>query len=73
MQCNTRGVPASWTKGRDLSFLLTYDEQAELAVRGQVSWREPETIGLAFAATDPEHDANVQSLLRRMLAKPAHS
>lgn len=67
-----RGAPASWVKGRDLDFLLSYEEES-LPVRGQVSWREPETLGLAFSGTDSEHDAQVQSLLRRMLTKQAYS
>lgn len=62
-----RGVPASWTKGRELSFELSYGEES-LSVRGKVSWREPETAGLAFAETGPEHDTDVQNMLRRLLA-----
>ncbi len=62
-----RGVPASWTKGRDVRFRLSYGSET-LPVSGQVSWREPETVGLAFADTDPEHDANVQNMLRHLLS-----
>ena len=62
-----RGVPSSWTKGRSVRFRLAFAGE-ELSVNGHISWREPETAGLAFADTDPEHDAGVQRLLRRLLA-----
>lgn len=62
-----RGAPATWAKGRALRFTILFGE-ARLDVVGQVSWREPETLGLAFVDSSPDHDAMVQSLLRRLLA-----
>ena len=62
-----RGAPTSWTKGRGLRFTLHF-EDSQLKVVGHVSWREPETLGVAFAHTSSDHDSRVQSLLRRLLA-----
>lgn len=62
-----RGAPAAWTKGRALRFTIHFEDD-RLPVSGLVSWREPETMGLAFSQTSPDHDAQVQGLLRRLLA-----
>ncbi len=62
------GVPASWQTGLPLSFRLGRPgEPAILDVNGNVSWREGDTVGIAFgpeAAGDP---ALINRILRRFM------
>ncbi|MEM8931566.1 MAG: cyclic nucleotide-binding domain-containing protein [Acidobacteriota bacterium] len=62
-----RGAPSAWQKGETVSCALVYHDES-LPVTGRVSWREDDTVGLAFeSTTDPEHDERIQRMLRRLL------
>ena len=65
-----REVPASWQPESEVEFTLGYqDENLEVAAR--VSWREEQTVGLAFLEESPDagtdRDEAVQRMLRRLL------
>ena len=65
-----REVPASWQPESEVEFTLGYqDEKLEVAAR--VSWREEQTVGLAFLEESPDagtdRDEAVQRMLRRLL------
>lgn len=60
------GVPAAWQKGQEVHCTLAFGNET-LEVHARVSWREDETVGLAFLATNLDQDLRVQRLLRRLL------
>ena len=65
-----REVPASWQPESEVEFTLSYqDESLEVAAR--VSWREEQTVGLAFLEESPDRapdrEETVQRMLRRLL------
>lgn len=62
-----RGAPTAWQKGESVRCSLVYHDES-LPVVARVSWREEETVGLAFErSADAEHDAQIQRMLRRLL------
>lgn len=61
-----RGAPVAWQKHWTVRFHLLYEKE-RLHVAGRVSWRRDDTVGIAFSRTDPQHEAQMQRLLRLML------
>ncbi|MEM9554585.1 MAG: cyclic nucleotide-binding domain-containing protein [Acidobacteriota bacterium] len=62
-----RQAPSSWREGATVRFVVVYLTD-ELRVTARVSWREDDSVGLAFHAPDSEHDAQVQAFLRVLLS-----
>ena len=59
-------APMAWQKHWTVRFHLMY-ERERLHVAGRVSWRRDDTVGIAFSRTDPQHEVQMQRLLRLML------
>jgi CRP-like cAMP-binding protein len=60
------GAPAAWQKGREIHGTLAFASET-LELHARVSWREDETVGLAFLSSNLDQDLRVQRLLRRLL------
>ena len=62
------GVPEAWQTGQAVHFRLGLAGEPEiLGVRGTVTWREGDTIGIAFAPEAAGDALLVQRALRRFL------
>lgn len=56
----------AWSPGKRVSFALCC-AGLRFEVRGRISWRDGDRVGVAFTATTSDHDNQVQGLLRRLL------
>jgi CRP-like cAMP-binding protein len=62
------GVPETWQTGQEVHFRLGLaGEPAILDVRGTVTWREGDTIGIAFSSDAAGDALAIQKALRRFL------
>ncbi len=62
------GIPDNWQAGHLVKFRLGLpDEPAILDVSGAVTWREGETVGIAFGPEAAGNAALIQKTLRRFL------
>ena len=62
------GVPATWQAGHLVKFRLGLpDEAAILDVSGSITWREGDTVGIAFGPEAAGNAALIQRVLRRFL------
>jgi CRP-like cAMP-binding protein len=62
------GVPASWQAGHLVSFRLGLpDEPGILDVTGTISWREGDTVGVAFGPAAAGNARLIHRVLRRFL------
>jgi hypothetical protein len=62
------GVPFTWQTGQPVRFRLGLAGEPDiLDVRGTVTWREGDTIGIAFAPEAAGDALLVQRALRRFL------
>lgn len=56
----------SWWPGKRVRFALRC-AGLRFEVRGRVSWRDGDRVGVAFTATATDHETQIQGLLRRLL------
>lgn len=61
-----RGTPTAWQKHWTVRFHLHYESE-RLHLAGRVTWRREDTVGIAFSRTDPQHEDQIQRLLRLLL------
>ncbi|PYQ61869.1 MAG: hypothetical protein DMF53_14340, partial [Acidobacteria bacterium] len=62
------GVPENWQTGQTVHFRLGLAGEPEiLDVRGTVTWREGDTIGIAFSTDAAGEALLIQKALRRFL------
>jgi CRP/FNR family transcriptional regulator, cyclic AMP receptor protein len=62
------GVPTAWQIGHPVAFRLGLDDEpVVLTVDGAVTWREGDTVGIAFAPEAAGNAGVVQRALRRFL------
>jgi CRP-like cAMP-binding protein len=62
------GVPTAWQIGHPVAFRLGLDDEPViLTVAGAVTWREGDTVGIAFAPEAAGNATVVQRALRRFL------
>ena len=62
-----RGAPAAWHPPAVVAFALGLDGE-RLELRGRVSWRSGDLLGIAFTDPAPDHDVKIQRAFRRLLA-----
>lgn len=63
-----RGAPSAWERYWTVRFNLQLDD-VSLPVVGKVTWRQGESVGIAFIHSDDQHDERVQGMLRKLLTK----
>jgi len=59
-------APTRWQKGQKVDFVLVFEE-LRLALRGRITWRDGDRLGLAFTGKGADHETQIQSALRRLL------
>ncbi len=61
-----RGAPVAWRPPVAIAFTLELDGEP-IEIRGRVSWRSGDLLGIAFTDPPADHDQQVQDVLRRLL------
>ncbi len=61
-----RGAPVAWRPPARIAFTLELDGEP-VEVRGRVSWRSGDLLGVAFTDRPEDHEDQIQGLLRRLL------